>query len=81
MKTEDIVKWAVTVTQLIGYGMTGLNYRPYNVYMFSLVFCRWGRVDGQSRNGSPRWDIYINISGIFEHITTIHLLRLVRSVN
>ena len=46
MKTEDIVKWAVTGTQLIGYGMTGLNYRPYNVYMLSLVFFRWFAVGG-----------------------------------
>ena len=41
MKTVDIVKWAATVIQLIGYGMTGLNYTPYNAYMFFIVIFLW----------------------------------------
>jgi hypothetical protein len=30
----DAVKWLATVIQLIGYGMTGLNIVPYNVFLF-----------------------------------------------
>ena len=41
MKTVDIIKWAATVIQLIGYGMTGLNYTPYNVYMFFIGIFLW----------------------------------------
>ena len=40
----DVVKWLATVIQLIGYGMTGLNLIPYNIYMFFyrdiLMVCR-----------------------------------------
>ena len=36
----DVVKWLATVIQLIGYAMTGLNFVPYNIYMFlSGYFC------------------------------------------
>ena len=41
MKTVDIVKWTATVIQLIGYGMTGLNYTPLNVYMFFIGIFLW----------------------------------------
>lgn len=41
MKTVDIVKWIATVIQLIGYGMTGLNMTPYNVYMFFAGILLW----------------------------------------
>jgi len=34
MKAVDIVKWLATIIQLIGYGMTGLNMVPYNIYLF-----------------------------------------------
>jgi len=34
IQTVDIVKWIATIIQLIGYGMTGLNFTPYNVYLF-----------------------------------------------
>ena len=30
----DGVKWIATVIQLMGYGMTGMNLVPYNIYMF-----------------------------------------------
>jgi len=30
----DYVKWVATIIQLIGYGLTGLNMTPYNVYLF-----------------------------------------------
>ena len=29
MKTVDVVKWLATVIQLVGYGLTGLNWTPY----------------------------------------------------
>tara|TARA_B100000497_G_C7680699_1_gene411797 strand:+ start:766 stop:900 length:135 start_codon:yes stop_codon:yes gene_type:complete len=32
----DAVKWVATVIQLIGYGMTGMNLVPYNVFFFFL---------------------------------------------
>ena len=43
MKIEkvDIVKWVATIVQLVGYGMTGLNYKPYNVYLFFAGIILW----------------------------------------
>jgi hypothetical protein len=37
----DVVKWLATVIQLIGYGMTGLNLTPYNIYMFFIGIFLW----------------------------------------
>jgi len=37
----DIVKWIATIIQLIGYGLTGLNYTPWNVYLFFLGILLW----------------------------------------
>ena len=37
----DVVKWLATVTQLIGYAMTGLNFVPYNIYMFFIGIFLW----------------------------------------
>ena len=34
LEAFDVVKWLATVIQLIGYAMTGLNFVPYNIYMF-----------------------------------------------
>jgi len=34
----DAVKWVATVIQLIGYGMTGMNRVPYNVFFFLGIF-------------------------------------------
>ncbi|MDA9302176.1 hypothetical protein N9Q15_03295 [Amylibacter sp.] len=34
MKIVDIVKWIATAIQLIGYGLTGLNIAPWNIYAF-----------------------------------------------
>ena len=34
LSTVDIVKWLATIIQLIGYGLTGLNLVPYNIYLF-----------------------------------------------
>ncbi|MCT4555122.1 MAG: ubiquinone biosynthesis methyltransferase UbiE [Pelagimonas sp.] len=41
MKTVDIVKWTATVIQLFGYGMTGLNMTPWNVYAFFVGIFLW----------------------------------------
>ena len=37
----DAVKWIATIIQLIGYGLTGLNYTPWNVYLFFLGIILW----------------------------------------
>lgn len=41
MKTVDIVKWTATIIQLIGYGLTGLNVTPWNVYAFVVGIALW----------------------------------------
>ena len=41
LKLVDYVKWIATIIQLIGYGMTGLNMTPYNVYLFFLGIFLW----------------------------------------
>jgi len=40
-KLVDIVKWIATVIQLIGYGLTGLNMTPWNVYAFFVGIILW----------------------------------------
>ena len=37
----DIVKWVATIIQLIGYGLTGLNYTPWNIYLFFIGIVLW----------------------------------------
>ena len=41
LSTVDIVKWIATIIQLIGYGMTGMNLVPYNIYMFFIGIFLW----------------------------------------
>ena len=41
MQPVDVVKWIATIIQLIGYGMTGLNYTPWNIYMFIVGIILW----------------------------------------
>jgi len=41
MKTVDYVKWVATFIQLIGYGMTGLNMVPWNVFAFFVGIFLW----------------------------------------
>ena len=41
MQTVDITKWIATVIQLIGYGMTGMNMTPWNVYAFFIGIFLW----------------------------------------
>ena len=41
MNTVDSVKWVATIIQLIGYGMTGMHFVPYNIYMFFIGIFLW----------------------------------------
>ena len=41
MRTVDIIKWVATVIQLIGYGLTGLNIVPWNVFAFFIGILLW----------------------------------------
>ncbi|MEP5758522.1 MAG: DUF6552 family protein [Litoreibacter sp.] len=41
MKQVDVVKWTATVVQLIGYGLTGLNIVPWNIYAFIVGIVLW----------------------------------------
>ena len=40
-RTIDTVKWVATIVQLIGYGLTGLNYTPWNIYAFVVGIIMW----------------------------------------
>ena len=37
----DTVKWIATIIQLIGYGLTGLNIVPYNIFFFFAGIFLW----------------------------------------
>lgn len=41
LKPVDITKWVATVIQLIGYGLTGLNLVPWNVFFFFVGIALW----------------------------------------
>jgi len=41
VKPVDIVKWIATVIQLVGYGLTGLNIVPWNVFAFFVGIVLW----------------------------------------
>ena len=41
MKTVDVVKWVATAIQLVGYGLTGLNIVPWNVFAFFIGIFLW----------------------------------------
>ena len=41
MKSVDIIKWIATAIQLIGYGLTGLNIVPWNVFAFFIGIFLW----------------------------------------
>jgi len=41
LQQVDIVKWIATIFQLIGFGMTGLNLVPYNIYLFFIGIILW----------------------------------------
>ena len=37
----DTVKWIATIVQLAGYGMTGFNFVPYNIFAFIIGIVLW----------------------------------------
>ena len=41
MKRVDVVKWIATAVQLCGYGLTGLNVVPWNVFAFIVGIALW----------------------------------------
>ena len=41
MKTVDVVKWIATAIQLVGYGLTGMNVVPLNVFAFFVGIALW----------------------------------------
>lgn len=41
LQPVDYVKWVATVIQLIGYGLTGLNQTPWNIYAFLVGIGLW----------------------------------------
>lgn len=41
VQSVDVVKWVATVIQLIGYGLTGLNIVPWNIFAFFLGIFLW----------------------------------------
>ncbi|MDG2401752.1 MAG: ubiquinone biosynthesis methyltransferase UbiE [Amylibacter sp.] len=41
MRTVDNIKWVATAIQLIGYGLTGLNIVPWNVFAFFIGILLW----------------------------------------
>jgi len=41
LKTVDIVKWIATAIQLVGYGLTGMNIVPWNVFAFFAGIVLW----------------------------------------
>lgn len=41
LQTVDIVKWVATAIQLVGYGLTGMNVVPWNVFAFFAGIILW----------------------------------------
>ena len=41
MKSVDVVKGVATAVQLVGYGLTGLNIVPWNVFAFFIGIFLW----------------------------------------
>jgi hypothetical protein len=41
LKKVDVVKWFATAVQLVGYGLTGLNIVPWNVFAFIIGIALW----------------------------------------
>ena len=37
----DILKWIATAIQLVGYGLTGMNIVPWNVFAFFAGIILW----------------------------------------
>jgi hypothetical protein len=41
MNRVDATKWVATAIQLVGYGLTGLNIVPWNVFAFFIGIFLW----------------------------------------
>lgn len=41
MQRVDFVKWIATAVQLVGYGLTGLNIVPWNIFAFIIGIVLW----------------------------------------
>ncbi|MFK7870696.1 MAG: DUF6552 family protein [Roseobacter sp.] len=41
IQAVDVVKWVATVIQLIGYGLTGMNIVPWNIFAFFAGIILW----------------------------------------
>lgn len=41
MERVDVLKWVATVIQLAGYGLTGLNVVPWNIFAFMVGVFLW----------------------------------------
>lgn len=41
LQMVDVVKWIATIVQLVGYGLTGLNVVPWNVFAFIVGIVLW----------------------------------------
>ena len=41
IQTVDIVKWVATAIQLVGYGLTGMNVVPWNIFAFFAGIILW----------------------------------------
>ncbi|MEO1549392.1 MAG: DUF6552 family protein [Pseudomonadota bacterium] len=41
MAPVDVTKWTATAIQLLGYGLTGMNLSPWNVYAFLVGIALW----------------------------------------
>ena len=65
IQTVDVVKWIATIIQLIGYGMTGLNFTPYNVYLFFIGIFLWGDVERQGDYGGACRCFYIAFGRLY----------------
>ncbi len=67
----DSVKWLATIIQLFGYGMTGLNMVPYNIYLFFIGIFLWfavGYVEGQGHHGGPCGGVHLPFCGLSERL-------------
>lgn len=41
LSNVDLVKWIATAVQLVGYGLTGLGWEPWNIFAFFAGIALW----------------------------------------
>ena len=68
MKSVDIVKWIATAVQLIGYGLTGLNIVPWNVFAFFIGIVLWFLVGYMWKDKAI---MVVHIGGLYSYICWI----------